>query len=101
MTNNALPNPAERAAQQKEGAQALVDAGKQLLQGRQRQQPYQPIGKSLEAIGMEARIMDVMIGDEPVQCLVIPVDELMRKEWMRMGGGLANPQYIDSDEENA
>lgn len=87
-------NPAERAARQKEAQQAIGN-----IADRFKKQPpaYVPIGKSLEAISMDVKIMDIMIGDEPVECLVIPVDELMRKEWIQMGGGFNNPNKIPAN----
>lgn len=54
----------------------------QMLAGRG--QEYVPILKSLRQIGIEPKIMPVTIGDEPVDCIVIPQQELMNKEWARM-----------------
>ena len=46
-----------------------------------RQNSHKPIVKALEDIGIEIRVMPVMIGDEPVDCIVIPAGELMHKEY--------------------
>jgi hypothetical protein len=54
-----------------------------LLRGMQTQ-TYMPITKSLEAIGIELRTETISINGELIECLVIPLDELMRKEWQRM-----------------
>lgn len=45
---------------------------------------YMPIIKALSTIGVEPKVMDVMLGDEPEECLVIPLTELMSKEWRYM-----------------
>jgi hypothetical protein len=56
----------------------------QMLAGRG--QEYVPILKSLRQIGVEPKIMTVMVGDEPTDCIVIPQMELMSKEWAHMSG---------------
>ncbi len=78
--NNPLSEEEQRAQ--------IRDAGKglaQLFQGKEK--PYVPVTKSLEQIGLEPRIMDVMLGDQPVECFVIPAQELVYKEWQHMTGG--------------
>jgi hypothetical protein len=55
-----------------------------LLKGAQPE--YVPVSKSLEAIGIRPKIMDIMIGDDPTECMVIPLAELIRKEWEHMSG---------------
>ena len=51
-----------------------------------RQSQYKPLNKILEEIGIKPHVLAVMIGDEPVECLVIPVQELMMKEYKFMTG---------------
>lgn len=55
--------------------------------GQRREEKYVPVTKSLKQIGLDPRIMDVMIGEQPVQCFVIPCQELVYKEWQHMTGG--------------
>ena len=57
----------------------------QLFKGRE--EKYMPVTRALEKIGLEPKLMDVMIGDETVQCFVIPCQELIYKEWQFMTGG--------------
>lgn len=73
-------NPAEQSVDmaQREQAMKLFH----LLAGQHQQ--YQPIIKSLKQLGIQPLIMDVTVGDEPTECLVIPVAILMRKEWEHM-----------------
>lgn len=47
---------------------------------------HRPIVKALEDIGMEVRVMSVMIGGEPVDCIVIPAEDLMRSEYQYITG---------------
>lgn len=77
--NNPLSEEQQRE-QVREAGKGLA----QLFKGRE--QPYTPVTKSLDQIGLEPRIMDVMIGEEPVQCFVIPCQELVYKEWQHMTG---------------
>lgn len=65
-----------------------------------RQQPYTPITKSLEQIGIGVNIQPVMIGEDPVDCVVIPVNELIYKEWQHMTGGNLIPQDEREDSED-
>ena len=51
-----------------------------------REEKYTPVMQSLDKIGLEPRIMDVMIGDQTQQCFVIPCQELVYKEWQHMTG---------------
>lgn len=53
-----------------------------LFQARQAQ--YTPVLKSLEQIGLEPKLMQVMIGDQSVDCFVIPTQDLVYKEWQHM-----------------
>lgn len=58
------------------------------LLGGDRAGRYTPVVKSLEALGIEPRVMAVAItgSDEPVDCLVIPAQELLIKEYAKMSG---------------
>lgn len=67
----------------------------QMLAGN-RQQEYTPILKSLKQIGVEPKSMTVMVGDEPTDCLVIPLQELMSKEWAHMSGQESNTEQENS-----
>lgn len=71
-----------------------------LAEGMRKRQPYTPVGKCLEAIGLQPRIMPIALGgsDDATDCLVIPVDELMRLEWLHMGGGFSP---VNQNEENS
>lgn len=59
-----------------------------------REKPYTPLAKSLEAAGIKPRVMDIMLEDQPVECLVIPVQELIYKEWKHMTGGIDQSMAI-------
>lgn len=89
-----MSNPAEKHVDDEQKRKALEtitklgNAFKGMGAGGGRPVPYTPIGKSLEALGLEPKVMDIMIGDEPVECLVIPLNELMQREWQHMGGGI-------------
>jgi hypothetical protein len=67
-----------------EQRQIAADFVKHLIQGRTGQFSYKPIIKALAEIGIEPNIMTVMIGDDPIDCLVIPTQELMTKEYKYM-----------------
>jgi hypothetical protein len=47
---------------------------------------YVPITKQLESIGIDPLVETIALHDGPTECLVIPVQELMKKEWLRMSG---------------
>jgi hypothetical protein len=53
---------------------------------KNRPSAYVSVLKSLEDIGLEPKMMTVTIADEPVDCFVIPMQELIYKEWQRMSG---------------
>lgn len=57
---------------------------KHLISGKTGQSAYKPIIKALAEIGIEPNIMLVTIGDEPTECVVIPTQELMVKEYKHM-----------------
>jgi hypothetical protein len=56
-----------------------------IMKGSQKQE-YIPVMKSLEAIQVDYKIIDVMLGDEPTECVVIPLKDLMYREWCHMSG---------------
>ena len=56
-----------------------------VMRGTQKQE-YVPVLKALEFVGVNYRVIDVTIGGEAVESVVIPVDELMYKEWAFMSG---------------
>ena len=76
------PNPAEQAvnAHQREQAMQLL----KMMAGNNNSPQYQPVLKSLKAIGVKIRKMTVMVGEEPEDCIVIPVQELMSREWAHL-----------------
>lgn len=82
MAKNAMKPLRPRQPQQDPERQSGLASLAGMLKGKPQQ--YTSILKSLEVIGMPPRIMDVTLGDEPVECLVIPVQEMIYKEWQRM-----------------
>ena len=89
MTDN-VPATADNSAAANNLGQAL---GKLLsgVGGANRPAPnpganHRPIVKALEDIGMKLTVMPVMIGDEPVDCIVIPAEDLMRMEYQYITG---------------
>lgn len=87
------PSKEPVSAEQKE---ALAKLGN-LFKGRAPQ--YQPILKSLEMLGIEQNIMTVMIADVPVECLVIPLQELIFREWRQLSGSTLQPQREEQESE--
>lgn len=51
---------------------------------KQKEKTYVPVTQSLEEAGVESIIMDMNIDDKIVECLVIPLQELIYKEWRHM-----------------
>lgn len=51
---------------------------------QQKEKPYVPVTQSLEEADIESIIMDMNIDDKIVECLVIPLQELIYKEWRHM-----------------
>lgn len=49
-----------------------------------REKPYTPVNQSLEAIGLKPKHLKVEIDGETVECFVIPVQELVYREWKHM-----------------
>jgi hypothetical protein len=87
------PPGKEATPEQKE---ALGKLGN-LFKGRVAQ--YQPILKSLEMIGIEQQIMTVMIADVPVECIIIPLQELIFREWRQLSGSTLQPQREETESE--
>lgn len=69
-------------------AQAGADIAKLIGNIFNRKPQYTSVIKSLEEIGIEPNIMPVMVPEssDPVECLVIPLQDLVFKEWQIMGG---------------
>lgn len=87
-----MRNPLEDAQDKPKGDTTGLAS---LFKGREA--PYTSVLKSLEQIGLEPRMMDIMIGDEPVSCFVIPVQDLVFKEWQRMSGANYEPKMIGEE----
>jgi hypothetical protein len=66
--------------------QEAVDKLAGLFKGRGRTPPHEPIIKSLEKIGLNPKVMPVTIGGEEVDCIVMPIELLMLKEYQYMSG---------------
>lgn len=87
MSNSEEGTRPDRAARRK----PLEDAPKQggglsSLFGGGRLQNYTSVLKSLEQIGLEPKTMLLNIGDQTVDCIVIPIQDLVFKEWQYMSG---------------
>jgi hypothetical protein len=91
--NAKRPIPAPPAQQQQDAMKKLGG-----LFGNKEKQ-YSPIVKSLTAANIKPRVMDIMIGDEPTECLVIPVQELIYKEWKHITGGFDSNDVVAVDKE--
>lgn len=88
MANQRPPKPPKVPTQiTPEQKEALGKLGNIL----NRPKPYTPVTKSLDAAGITPRIMVININDKPMDCMVIPIEELVYKEWVHMTGGLDNP----------
>jgi hypothetical protein len=85
MSNNTRPFQ-QGGAPTQEQLEAFGKLAKMLQQARGEGQAYTPIMKSLDAIHVEYKIIDVMLNDEPVECVVIPMKDLMYREWAHMSG---------------
>lgn len=77
-------NPAEQHVNQAQQAQAL--AALQRLSTIMRPQEKTPILKALAEMGVDVKYMTVMIGDIPIDSVVIPLQELMLKEYQYLSG---------------
>jgi hypothetical protein len=83
-TNNKKPmnNPLEEKPPP--GQQEAMNRLAGLFKGKT--PAHEPIIKSLEKLGVNPKVMPIMLGDEAIDCLVIPVDLLMMKEYQYMSG---------------
>lgn len=66
--------------------QQLEAMGRLMSVLRGMQPEYVPITKALESIGIDPLVDTVVLQNGPTECLIIPVEELMKKEWLRMSG---------------
>ena len=92
MTNNTRPFQGPQQPQQPPSPETIEALSKLATLFKDLKPDYIPITKSLEMIGIVPKIMEVMFGDDLTECLVIPVDVLMHKEWLRMTGRESQPQ---------
>lgn len=74
--NQQMNNPLQSLPDEKPNPLAKLFQGKE--------SPYVPVTKSLDDIGLDPLIMDINIDDEKVECLVIPVQDLIYREWRYM-----------------
>jgi len=89
--DNTRPFPPQPPTQQQLEAFSRLT---QILKGGP--QEYVPVLKSLDKIGADYKITDVKLGDETVECVVIPLSELMYREWTHMSG--QSSERNDSDQ---
>jgi hypothetical protein len=64
-----------------------------MLQDARSSPEYMPIMKALETINVDYKVIDVMFGDNLVECVVIPLKDLMYREWAHISG--QQPQRED------
>lgn len=92
---NPTPNPAEQAANRQEALKFM----QQMMQ--QKKDEHVPIVKSLEQMGIRTRTMTVMVGDMPQECLIIPIAELVQREYEFMShvnvAGLIDAARVDQN----
>lgn len=90
--SNEIVNPAEHHVSEEQKEQALAalqkigNAFKNMGGGTKSGDKHEPIMKSLDKMGITVHFMPVMVGDEPTDCVVIPVSELIVKEYQYMTG---------------
>ena len=77
-------NPASQHVTEQQRAQAL--SAIQKLSNVMGQQQQKPILKLLREMGIEPKYMTVVVGDVPTDCVVIPKQELMSKEYAYLAG---------------
>jgi hypothetical protein len=67
---------------------------------QQKEKAYTPVTESLEQIGLEPIITDINLDDKIVECLVIPVQDLIYKEWRHMTKSelVTKPRTEETDE---
>lgn len=75
-----LPIPGANEEQKKQITQFI-----QMLMDKLKPQ-HKPILNSLKELGIPTRVKSTVINGTQMDCLVIPIDELMRKEYMHMSG---------------
>lgn len=86
MNPNGGGNPAEQHVDAAQRAQAMEFLQK-IMMAKQQDGGYTPIVKSLNNLGVSFKTLRVPIYNEDgtdVECICIPADELMRKEWEHM-----------------
>lgn len=94
-----MPNRATRRAMARRQplTDAEADAAKEKVLGAKREgglsslfsgkpPTHMPILKALGNLGIEVRIKTVMIGEQPTDCVVIPTQELLVKEYALLSG---------------
>jgi hypothetical protein len=89
-------NHAEQAVDEQQRAKGLENLQK-MFAGRK--PAHVPILKSLETLGIPKRVITVMLGDEPTDCLVIPTQELIAKEYEVLSGFSVNELQPDEQEQ--
>ena len=84
MSNNRKPRP-QMALPTPPPPDQSEAMGKLAGLFKSKPEAYTPVTKSLKDIGLEPIIMDVFLIDHPgtelVECLVIPVQDLIYREW--------------------
>lgn len=98
-TRRKMNNPLDQvgSAEGQAAAERLINTFAGLLGGGKKN--YIGVHKSLETIGMIPKVMHVTIADEPIECLVIPMDELIVKEWKYLTGyTVPSEQEVKDDE---
>lgn len=88
-----MPNHPQPPRPPNQPNQQQQEAVKRLSGLFSKEKPYTPLAKSLKAAGIQPRVMDIMldVNGPEVECLVIPVQELIYKEWKHMTGGIEEP----------
>lgn len=89
----------EKIEELKRAGKALKSGFEKLAGGRgsDNKPSYTSIMVSLEQIGIEPRMMMLPIGEEPEQCIVIPVQQLVFKEWQILSGANYAPAPLGED----
>lgn len=83
-SNRPQRNMAEKHANDQK--QEEVRQGLAGLFGGGKQPQHRPIMKSLEDLGIRPHIMSVQLGSQTTTCIVVPVDELVTKEYQKLSG---------------
>lgn len=96
--------PMRNLLEEEQARQKVQDAAggiAKLFQGKPKAEAaYTPVLKAFETIGLDPKMMSIAIGgsDDAVQCFVIPVQDLVYKEWQYMTK--ANYELRDLGEED-